>query len=237
MNIFLDIETVGHKPEIPELVLPTRDDVSIGNLKDPKKIEEKIKKELPKLQQKAIDKQKQEFDKEWRKNALNSLKSDIVCLSFAIDDNDVIGLKGTEEEIMREFSRLISSINPMTTNVVAHNGKEFDFTFLLHRGYKYRLVNVVKLFSFKSRYDPRAIDTMEKFAGTSRNWYKLDDIAKFLGVEKKIKNINKSLVHDYYLDGRIDEIVEYCNKDVEALRRVYYILIAPFNMPINYGKK
>src|SRR5690606_40617810 len=84
MELFIDIETFGQKPEEKELILPTRDDVKLGNLKDVAKIEMKIQEALPAMIAEAKAKHDEAFDKEWRGNALKSTNGYIIAISYAI---------------------------------------------------------------------------------------------------------------------------------------------------------
>lgn len=227
-KLFIDIETFGHKPEEKEIVLPTEADVKVGNLKDPQKIADKIAETLPVLQQEAKDKAATEFEKEWRGNALKSLASDIVCVSLAFDDAPVMNIYGgTEQELMNELQNVIldkiGAQFTMTTMVIAHNGKGFDFPFLRHRAIKYKMTHLFRVFDF-DRYSNRAVDTQELWGGTDwRGYYSLANIAKFLGIPAKT-DMSGDKVHDHFLNGEIDKIANYCGEDVDVLRKVYNAL-------------
>ena len=224
--LYLDIETFGNEPERVEPTLPTRDDVKVGNLKDPAKIEAKIEEALPIMRAEAIAKAHEDHQKEWRGNALKSVRGKIICISFAFNDDPVINLSiddlDKEQDMMRAFEEVIKDIAPahLQTYVVAHNGMAFDFPWLRHRAIKYALKHLYELLTF-SRYDPRAHDTQDLFRGSDyRNYYSMDSVAEFLGFEGK-KGMTGADVHDEFLNNNIAGIADYCNNDVEVLRNVY----------------
>lgn len=227
MELFIDIETFGQKPEEKELILPTRDDVKLGNLKDVAKIEMKIQEALPVMIAEAKAKHDEAFDKEWRGNALKSTKGSIIAISYAIDNQPVVNLSAKTEKqevvILNDLNDALGEIAPHipTLRTVAHYGKGFDFPWLRHRAIKYGFRNIYNAFTYNGRYDNRAVDTLELFQGTDfRNHYSLDSIATFFGLEGKT-GMTGADVHDAFLAGEHGKIAEYCGHDVEVLRNVY----------------
>jgi len=233
-HLFVDIETFGRRPEFnPNEFEFDESKVRVGNLKDPQKIKEKIEKERKLAHKKQIE----DYDKEWRKNALKSLNSDIICICYAIDDSDpgAIYIKNvgkvedgdavySERDLVVEFDQKLKYLPVASTIVVAHNGLTFDFPFIRHRGFKYRLPKLVEMFSFSGRNDPRVRDTMEMWRGSDwKNYYHMDDIAKYLGFEGK-DGVSGDMVHDMFLNREFDKIAEYCKNDVVQLRNIYYAM-------------
>lgn len=49
----------------------------------------------------------------------------------------------------------------------------------------------------------------------------LDDLAKFLGIEGKTAGMDGSQVFDYWQAGRVNEVAEYCRRDVELTRNLW----------------
>ena len=232
----IDIETFGNKPEekkeYPILILPTEADVAIGNTKDPEKIKAIIEEKLPKMIAEAIEKHKKdcekvdsEYEAEWRGNALKSLKLTVICLCYAVDDGEVVKLKGTEEEIFARFNDFLASFGHESQSfiLVGQNIKGFDIPIIWHRAIKYRLKHVWNTFRVH-RYSDRVHDTQDMFAITDgRNHYSQDSISKFLGRSGKGDFCGKD-VHDAYLRGEIDRIVDYCADDVIDCRENYYAI-------------
>lgn len=220
--LYIDCETVGNKPEEKPLVLPTADEIKVGNIKDPIKIKDKIDAELPKLIAEAKKKHAEAFDKEWRGNALKSLKSKIICISYAFGDGEVQSLVGEEKEIIQKLEAVLIGLgNDMySISPVAHNGFSFDYIFLRHRAMKYRCKKLLQLMPV-SKYSEKAKDTQEMLRGTDyKSFFSMNDACAFFGLKGK-GDMDGSKVHDAYINGKIKEIASYCDDDVRILRELY----------------
>ena len=65
-------------------------------------------------------------------------------------------------------------------------------------------------------------DTMKEWAKwDTMNKVGLEHIALALGIPTPKEGIDGSQVFDFYKAGRIDEICEYCKRDVETTRAIY----------------
>ena len=51
---------------------------------------------------------------------------------------------------------------------------------------------------------------------------KLDTLAKIFNLPTSKDEMDGSMVYDYFLEGRLEDICRYCMKDVELTRLVYY---------------
>lgn len=200
-HLFIDIETFGHKPEKNEINPPK-------NYKSDDAIEKYRNENLNKI---------------WRENATKSLHCDVICVGYAFDSEPAETIYGDEKDMFIALDTILATEEmPEHLLVVAHNGLYFDFPILRHRAIKYGLPTLFRVLDFKGIRDPRIKDTQAMFAGTDyKGHYSLDNIAKFLGIEGKSEGIDGAKVHDYYLEGRLKEIADYCKQDVEVLRNVY----------------
>ena len=53
----------------------------------------------------------------------------------------------------------------------------------------------------------------------------LDELAKILGLKSSKQNgLNGNGVYDKFLEGSHEEIADYCMRDVELVREIYYRL-------------
>ncbi len=203
----VDIETFGGTKE------PTREDVKVpGNYKKQDAIDRFVDEHLP---------------EQWAKQALMSTRGEIVCIGLAFNDEDVevLARSGSEEDLMRQFVTWLhdKGVDELVEVYwVCHNA-DFDLQWLLHRAWKYRLPLLVRKIPTR-KYDTHVIDTMAIFPGSARDMYKLDSIAKFLGVPGKSEGFDATMVHPAYIAGRLDEIVLYCAQDVEVCRSIAQIL-------------
>jgi len=207
--ITLDIETYGgaHKPTEKDIKVPS-------NYKKQESIDAYIKSALPEAH---------------GKQALHSLKGEIICIGVAFNDEDPILLMrgATEKDLMTAFKDKVNEYVPhdfLSTYWVGHNLSGFDLPWLLHRAWKYNLPSLYTSFPMK-KYDEHLIDTMVLFGGTSREMYSLNDVAKFLGVGGKTDGVDGSMMHQMFLDGKTEEIGEYCINDVNVTREVAKRLI------------
>jgi len=206
--IYVDIETIPtERPEIIERV--TSKLSAPGNYKDPEKIEAYIEAHKPE----AV-----------HKTGLSGLFGQVLMIGFAIDDGPVEVLQGSEREMLAEFRDIACKVKDQlqeycTNLLVGHNILGFDAPFLSQR----MMINGMKpLFRHGGKpWDAPIDDTMTMFACGSRDRYSLDNLCLAFGVPTPKSGMNGSQVYEYYKAGKIDEIAEYCARDVEATRTIY----------------
>ena len=206
-EIYIDIETLPgpHKPS-PEDIPPP------GNYKDAAKI-------------KAY--QESKVDEQYRKQALNSMKGEILCISWAVDDEEPQALirddgAATEKDLLWRFNVATSAYSPITW--IGHNIKTFDLQWLWRKSIKYGWTALARKIP-RERYSKQVYDTMELWAGPDyRDMTSLTDIAAFLGLDCDPDDISGADVHDAYLAGDLDRIVAHCKQDVSLTRQVYKII-------------
>lgn len=166
-----------------------------------------------------------ELDALVRKTALDGAFGRICCFGFAVDDQPADTIIGTEKEILSRVSTLFNSLDgdKYTTLIIGHNVLSFDLRFLLQR-YIVNQISVPFLVRYAANVKPweseKVFDTMVQWAGVG-NRISLDKLCMALGVESPKGDLDGSKVFDYWKAGRINEIAEYCKKDVEATRQVF----------------
>ena len=202
--ITIDIETFSgwNKPSLDDIEAPS-------NYKDPDKI--KAYKE-------------ENLDKIWRKQALNSLKGQIICIGYALNDGDVeVLFDEDEKKLLMQFNDVISKY-PYGI-LIGHNLLRFDIPWLYHRSIKYRLSSLKSILPHGKRDTDMINDTMSLFSSTiygSDGYYSLDEIAKFLGLNPK--ESSGADIHDMFVAKEYDKIKEHCKYDVELTRQVYKLI-------------
>ena len=199
VNLFMDIETYSsdNKPTIEDISAP-------ANYKDADKI---------------LAYKQEHLDSAWRKQALDSMLGQIICISYAINDEEVVALTGTEKEIIAAFADVVCAYP--YAQFVGFNHKRFDLVWLFHRFVKYKHSEAMVILPH-TKNDSSIIDVMEIFSASnygSDSWVSLDTLAKFLGLP--CKDFDGSKIHDLYLEGKIDEIVKHCEDDVRLTRDIY----------------
>lgn len=212
MILTLDIET-----------LPARDQRTIGrigarikhpgNIKKPESIAKWEAEEKPAAIEEAV-----------AKSGLNGLYGCVLCIGYKFDDlpTQVI-LCESEPDTLAAFADAINSIDsfkiqPLTT--VGHNLVNFDLRFLFQRF----CINGIKppfILPFHAKpWDKGLFDTMVQWAGAG-NFVSLDDLCFAFGIESSKGDLDGSKVAQYYSDGRIDEIKDYCAADVDKTFEAY----------------
>lgn len=221
MLLVLDIET-----------LPARDQRTIdhigarikhpGNIKKPESIEKWIKEEKPAAIEEAVS-----------KSGLNGLYGSVLCIGYKFDDQPTqVILCDSERETLDNFSsaikKSISSLSSVSIHgwtsegitLVGHNHVNFDLRFLFQRF----CINGVKpphILPFHAKpWDKGVFDTMTMWAGAG-NFVSLDDLCFAFGIESSKGELDGSKVAQYYAEGRIQEIKDYCAGDVEKTYEVY----------------
>lgn len=216
LELFLDLETIpcqreGILDEIRGKIKPP------GNISKAESIEKWMK-----------DNAESAAHEQWLKTSCNGALGEIVCASFAFGNDPVRSVR-RDYKSMAEAELLEMLYNDMLCQfggafppikLVGHNVINFDARFLFQRS----AVHAVKppfIIPTDTRYNgDRIYDTMLAWAGWG-NYAKLSDVCFALGITVKSGGIDGSLVWDYVQAGRIAEVSEYCDEDVEAVRSVY----------------
>lgn len=141
----------------------------------------------------------------------------ILCIGYACDNKPAEAFHGEEKEILERFWELAKE----ATLFIGHNVMEFDLRFI----YKRSVINGVKpsrnLNFARYKSDP-IFDTMKEWEKWASQGCSLHKLSLALGISSpKEEGIDGSKVYDYYLEGKTEEIIEYCKRDVEATRKVY----------------
>jgi 3'-5' exonuclease len=181
------------------------------------------------------------------KAAIYSEYSRVICISLGYLTNDedeasfrVKSIYGTDErDVLGQFSELLSQhyYDPFSSFLCGHNIKEFDIPFLCRRyiinGLK--LPNLLNISGLKPWQVHHLIDTLElwKF-GDYKHYSSLDLLCATLGIESPKGEMSGKDVNGAFWEGRLDEIVYYCEKDVVATARVYLRCIE--KVPFSYEK-
>lgn len=225
--LFLDLETTPSGKEPKEVSLPeppTKNDVKIGNRKG--EVAESYREEqLPTLITKWVEdceKIKKEAEDELRKEALDPLKGKILCLGYAFDDQAPEIISGSEKEIISIFTSKLQNFGEkhLTIQPVGHNIKNFDMEWLMHRAIKYK-----RPILYRYLKNCVVLDTSELFVFNKygRKYYSLDSLLKYYEIGGKPEGIDGSKVFDYWVDGRLEEIYNYCASDVIQTRELFKV--------------
>jgi predicted PolB exonuclease-like 3'-5' exonuclease len=164
-----------------------------------------------------VKKGENDFESFFRNTSFQGEFGRILCIGYAIDDNEVDCLSGDEKEILRKFWRLAEDI----TQFIGHNIMDFDLRFIYKRSIILGIKPSRELSFARYRSEP-IFDTMREWEKWGAQGVSLHRLTTALGITSpKEEGIDGSKVYDYYLAGKSDEICEYCKRDVKATREVY----------------
>lgn len=169
----------------------------------------------------------------WRDTALDWRYGRVWLWSFAFDGegprvveaayhpgDDARECDQLEKMMLEEFSRLTVGTLSKHTIWVGHN-LVYDLKMLYMRALRYKLYELAKLIPHLM-WDKRAKDTMKLASGIDpRGFVSLDDLAEFLGTQRKTEGVDGSKVYDLWLAGRTGEGKKYVRNDVVMARDVF----------------
>lgn len=173
-------------------------------------------------------------DEEFRKMALNGAYGRLLCIGLVLEqDGQIIhrGLYGRdrgtlrfhldEARTLRSFWNLVRDFNQQRDLFVGFNILDFDLLFLCQRSVIKQIKPSVDICFARFRSQP-IYDVMWEFTHW-RYGISLDNLAKAFALESsKQDGIEGGCVYDYFLDNRHQEIADYCLRDVDLTRLIYY---------------
>jgi predicted PolB exonuclease-like 3'-5' exonuclease len=154
-----------------------------------------------------------------KKLSLSAATAKIICLCYAVEPtltNSIEVLQGGETDIIKNFWKLIADCNLF----VGHNILDFDLRFIYQRSVIHQIKPSRDIPFTRFRNAP-IYDTMQEWSKWGREHVSLDNLSKALGLPSPKENLDGSKVYPYYRAGKLNEIVEYCKRDVDSVRQVY----------------
>lgn len=206
MKIYLDIETLPSDADwVREEI--SKSIVCPGNYSKPESIAAWEDEKKPALVEEAL-----------QKTGLDGGYGRVCCVGYAVEDGPVIVDIGAEEGPLLAIVKEALESTSMPV-VVGHN-ISFDIRFLFQRC----VVNGVwpgrALFTASQAkpWDKCLADTMLMWH--PQNKVSLAKLCKILGIEKH-DPVDGSQVAQLWREGKMDDIVNHCQSDVEAVRKVH----------------
>jgi hypothetical protein len=176
----------------------------------------------------------QSADEEFLKLALNAEHGRLLCIGLIVEQDGEIKHRGIlgrsrvnnqfhldEARTLRGFWKLLRDFDQRRDILVGFNLLDFDLHFISTRSVINRVKPSINICFARFRSQP-VYDVMWEFTHW-RYRIKLDDVAKVLGLESsKQDGIDGSTIYDLFFSGRYQEIADYCMRDVELTRAIYY---------------
>lgn len=194
-----------------------------------------------------FDKKNPEFDQEKFDEFVSKTNFDgafgrILCIGYAVDDETPKAFynENNEKKTLQDFWNLVDAISMTPRNpqypdygvlFVGHNVMDFDLRFIYQRSIVLGVKPSMDISFARYRNYP-IFDTMKEWVKWSNSSVGLDYLAYALDVpSSKTGGIDGSQVAQFFADGKVDEIVEYCKRDVDTTRGVYQKMV--FEKPAN----
>ena len=153
----------------------------------------------------------------------------IICVSTGVIRNQSVWIKSfygdDEKQVLREFSdMLFKATGKKFQFLCAHNGKEFDYPFLIRR----MLINDLPIPPLldligKKPWEINHFDTMEMWKfGDYKNFTSLELLATIFGIPSPKDDIKGSdIARVYWEEKNLERIVTYCQKDVLTIVNLF----------------
>jgi 3'-5' exonuclease len=127
--------------------------------------------------------------------------------------------RGEERDLLERFWQIVERKQP---RLVSYNGRGYDGPILMIRSAQLGVAPTKNLVPNRYRVGEHT-DLMDLFSfmGSWRERYSLDYWCRRFDVESPKGSIDGSQVARAYREGRIDEIGEYCLRDVRATGELY----------------
>jgi 3'-5' exonuclease len=132
--------------------------------------------------------------------------------------------RGSERELLEAFWKTLAERRGKDgkLRVVSFNGRTYDAPWLMIRSAQLGLRPTLNLLPY--RYDIGThcdLFDVLSFQGATREHYSLEYWCRRFDIESPKGSIDGSQVARHYRDGRIEEIGEYCLRDVRATAALY----------------
>jgi 3'-5' exonuclease len=155
----------------------------------------------------------------------------IICIGALIahqqDDHWVVDALGaphvgdrSERELIAAFVARIAELNPQ---LVTFNGSSFDLPVLRYRAMVHKVPAIgLSTRPYFKRYTDDAIDLCDVLSSFSHGAKStLHELRRVMGLPGKPVGIDGAHVAQFYRDGRIREIADYCERDVVNTYRLW----------------
>lgn len=147
----------------------------------------------------------------------------IVCISFGFTDNNgEIRIKSfygdDERDIVDSFNETLKKIEQKNFNLSGFRILHFDIIWLLRKLAKYNITpaNIIYMYN-KKPWEARIVDISDDWKLKSNTFTSFDEMCYELEIDSPKLIMNGSMIHEYYHNGNIEDIKNYCESDIKAL--------------------
>jgi DNA polymerase elongation subunit (family B) len=134
-----------------------------------------------------------------------------------VPGSDVV--RGDEKELLERFWEIVKRKRP---RLISFNGRAYDGPILMIRSAQLGVAPTLNLCGNRYNLNHHVdLNDVLRFHGAWREQYKLDYWCRRFDIESPKGSIDGSQVARAYREGRIEEIGEYCLRDVRATGQIY----------------
>jgi len=212
-TIYLDIET------IPSQEQWVRADIE-STIEPPKTL-----KKTSSIEEWHKTKKEGAVQEKFHKCGFEGATNHIITIGWAFNNDPVLALQITdtakERDNLLEFYAAIADITYPT--FVGHNITSFDLRVIRQRSIILGVeppTNMYAAFAAKPWDKAAVFDTMTQWSPDRQNMISQDKLAKALGFEGK-KGMTGADVYPAWQAGEFERIAEYCQDDVETVRKIH----------------
>lgn len=147
-------------------------------------------------------------------------------VSVAVNENGLTySIQGAEKDILTYLAPILSKAG----QIVAHNGRNFDYPFLTKRYIINRLTPPQVLTAEQKPWDTykQRIDTNDLWNPQTFHKTSLELLCQAFSIKTPKDTLRGEDVAQYFSEGKIDQVSLYCIKDVVALQQVYLAITKP----------
>ncbi|HBI50671.1 MAG TPA: hypothetical protein DDY21_02345 [Candidatus Moranbacteria bacterium] len=183
-----------------------------------------------------FDKKNPEFDQEKfdefvQKTNFDGAFGRILCIGYAVDYDAPQNFynENNEKETLQQFWHLVDALSSTPRNMqypdydlqfIGHNVMDFDLRFIYQRSIVLGVKPAYELNFARYRGYP-IYDTMKEWVKWSNSSIGLEYLALALDIPSPKDGIDGSQVAQFFADGKVNDILEYCKRDVQTTRDVY----------------
>jgi len=169
----------------------------------------------------------------WDYNKLASLDGDlgkVICISMGLydEETETIRLKSVvdtdEKAVLNGFNAVIENFRG---DYLHYNGLGFDIPFLLQRYAYNRIPEADSRLNSLARYRTSPhFDLMQIWANWDYTKIKpLNVLANIVGMPNPKDELDGSMVYQYFKEGKLDAIKQYCEFDTATVVNLHHRLI------------
>lgn len=158
------------------------------------------------------------FEQYYLKTSFDGGFGRILCVGYAIDNRpaEILYSGEGEKETLRQFWEIARHSDMF----IGHNILDFDLRFIYQRSIVNNIVPSKDLNFARYRNFP-IFDTMKEWGKWGSDNAGLEYLALALGIPSPKDGIDGARIFEFYQNGKIDEILEYCKRDVETAREIF----------------